>query len=143
MNVSVVILESLVLFWWSLARVVSLAKVGEITLFIKMCNCCTSDNIAYIHLPSLPNLRGGRNVKNQNVKGSERQKYFLNWSERQKWRGWSERWKSERQKSKKECRKSKMTFDVLIFFDAIGNIRMSKVSFVWFSNFEEVSTIYG
>ena len=72
-------------------------------------------------------MRGGRNVKNQNVEGSERQKYFLNWSERQKWRGWSERQKSERRKSKKECQKSKMTFDVLIFFDAIGNIRTSKV----------------
>jgi len=72
-------------------------------------------------------LRGGRNVENQNVKGPERQKYFLNWSERWKWRGWSESRKSECRKSKKECWKSKMTFDVLIFFDAIGNIRTSKV----------------
>ena len=69
-------------------------------------------------------LRGGRNVKNQKVEGSECPKYFLNWSERRKWRGWSERQKSER---RKEGRNSKMTFDVLIFFDAKGNIRTSKV----------------
>ncbi len=35
---------------------------------------------------TLKNKRGGRNVENQNVEGSERQKYFLNWSERRKWR---------------------------------------------------------
>ncbi len=62
--------------------------------------------------------------KDQNVKS-----LFFNWSERQKWSGWSECQKSERQK---ECQKSKMTFDFLIFFDAIGNIRMSKC-FVSFS----------
>ncbi len=92
---------------------------------------------------------GQKFEKDQNVKS-----LFLNWSERQKWSGWSERQKSERQKSerqkterqksecqKSECQKSerrkserqkergksKMTFNILIFFDAIGNIRTSKV----------------
>ncbi len=56
---------------------------------------------------------------------SERQKSERQKSERQK----SERQKSERQKSErqKECWKSKMTFNVLFFFDPIGNIRTSKV----------------
>ena len=78
----------------------------------------------------------GQNVENQNVKSPKKnikslkvdQKFekdqnvkslFLNWSECWKWRGWSER--------QKERHKSKMTFDVLIFFDDIGNIRTSKV----------------
>jgi hypothetical protein len=125
----------------------------------------------------------GQNVKNQNIKSLKNgQKFekdqnvkslFLNWSERQKWSGWSERQKSEpqkleRQKSecqKSECQKSerqkserqkergksKMTFDILIFFDAIGNIRTSKVlvhfhakntfNFIDFTdNFSEIST---
>jgi hypothetical protein len=30
------------------------------------------------------NMRGGRNVENQNVERSERRKYLLGWSERQK-----------------------------------------------------------
>ncbi len=61
-----------------------------------------------------------RTSKDQNVKRSERQK-----SERQK----SELQKSERRKSEcqKEHQKSKITFNVLIFFDAIGNIRTLKV----------------
>ena len=66
------------------------------------------------------NSREGRNVKNQNIKRSERQKFFKDDQNVER----SERQKSERQK---DHPKSKMTFNILIFFDAIGNIRTSKV----------------
>ena len=45
------------------------------------------------------NLRGGRNVENHFIEGSERQKYFKGWSQRRK----SERHKSERRKERRKC----------------------------------------
>ena len=71
------------------------------------------------------------NVENQNIEGSERQKYLLGWSERRKI--WTSKIRTskdqnvENQNVKKNVESLKMTFDVLIFLDAIGNIRTSKV----------------
>ncbi len=55
-------------------------------------------------------MRGGRNVENQNIERSERWKYFLD----------------DQNVESQKIRTSK-AFDVLIFLDAIGNIRTSKV----------------
>jgi hypothetical protein len=78
------------------------------------------------------NLEKGQNVKNPNVeslkvdwkfeKDQVVESLLLNWSERWKWGGWSEHRKSERQKERQ-----KSMFNVLVFLDAIGNIRTSKV----------------
>jgi hypothetical protein len=67
-------------------------------------------------------LRGGRNVKNQNIERSERQKFVLKMNVRT-----SKDQNVENQDVKKNVESVKMTFDVLIFLDAIGNIRTSKV----------------
>jgi hypothetical protein len=63
-------------------------------------------------------LRGGRNIENQNVEGSERRKYFLDDQNVEN---------HFIEKNVESHKLSKMTFNVLIFFDAIGNIRTSKV----------------
>jgi hypothetical protein len=56
-------------------------------------------------------LGKGQNVENQNVKslkvdqkfekGQNIESIFFYWTERQKWSGWSEHWKSEHQKEVK------------------------------------------
>ena len=85
----------------------------------------TSIIIDTCSLESRPTIwgRGSERQKSERRKSKSWSKIWKG-SERQKWRGWSERWKSE---SQKQRQKSKMTFNVLIFFDAIGNIRTSKV----------------
>jgi hypothetical protein len=71
------------------------------------------------------------NVENQNIEGSERQKYLLGWSERRNI--WTSKIRTSKdqnvknQNVEKNVESLKMTFDVLIFLDAIGNIRTSKV----------------
>ncbi len=67
-------------------------------------------------------LRVGRNVENQNIEGSERRSFFKDDQNVDQ--------NVENQNIKKNIESqisSKMTFDVLIFFDAIGNIRTLKV----------------
>ena len=70
-------------------------------------------------------LGGGRNVDDQNIERSERRKFFFKMIRTLKDQN------VENQNVEKNVEKNveslKMTFDVLIFLDAIGNIRTSKV----------------
>ncbi len=75
--------------------------------------------------------RGGQNVENQNIEGSEHRR--VRTSKGQNIESifrmirTSKDQNVKNQNVKKSVESLKMTFDVLIFFNAIGNIRTSKI----------------